>query len=184
MVIIDIGCGAHRDPRAEVGMDFYPYAGPTGPTIVHDVTSFPWPIPDGTFDGAVSHQCIEHLPVDDSVAGDDLLFRFFDEVHRILRPTGIFEFDVPHVDGPDAFGDPTHRRFFTGGSFDFLWNPERDSLYPRKIWTLGSLRLDRAYHFGPVTHYHLRKHVPSVYGVLVRIGLGRPHIIHISLIRP
>ncbi len=184
MRILDLGSGPHPDPRATDGIDFYPYHPKNlltrspypETTIIHDLTVFPWPYPDDTFDGAFAHQVIEHLPVE-GVAGNDLFFRFFDEAHRILKPGGEFEFDVPHVDGPDAFADPTHRRFFTEKSFEFLWDSLKDPLYPRKIWWLVSRKTIH----GLWLNYHVRKYLPRLANWADRKGFGTPHVIRVTL---
>lgn len=183
--IIDIGCSDKRDPAATDGIDFYPYPGPHGPTIVHDVTAFPWPVKDDWYDGAISHQCIEHLPDNGDVAGQDTLFRFFDEVWRILKAGGTFAFDVPDADWPRFHGDPTHRRPLKLSAFDFLWNETRDRLYPRKHWGLVSAKVDREYGLrGVLNDWHIRKHLPRVDDWLCRTGIGNPHFIYVVLRKP
>ena len=182
MNVIDIGCGSRRDPRATAGMDFYPYP---GVTIVHDVTTFPWPVPDGSFDGAVSHQLIEHLPHKVSVAGNDVFFEFFDEVWRILKPGGTFSFDVPDYRGAEACGDPTHRRFLNVQAFSHLWTPGRDSLYPRKTWELVEARND--YWFGGASGFntwHLQKYAPTIDRAFQYLHVGSPRNIYVTVRKP
>jgi SAM-dependent methyltransferase len=180
--VLDIGCGSHRDSRATAGMDFYPYP---GVTIVHDVTNLPWPVPDASFEGAVSHQLIEHLPHKVSVAGNDVFFEFFDEVWRILKPGGTFSFDVPDPRGQEAYGDPTHRRLLSTQAFDHLWKPGRDSLYPRKSWQLVDARND--YWFGGSSSFntwHLQKHLPMVDRIFQKLHVGTPKNIYITVRKP
>jgi SAM-dependent methyltransferase len=178
--VIDIGCGAHRDPRAREGIDAYPFE---GVTVVHDLTEFPWPLKDSSYERAVSHQCIEHLP-SDGVAGRDVFFAFFDEVWRILKPGGTFEFDVPDQRSDYAYADPTHRRFYREKAFSFLWEPERDSLYPRKIWTLVDCHTDRIYRLGPLTDWHVRKFAPRLNRAICRGGIGTPSNIYVTIRKP
>jgi len=184
MKVIDIGCADKRDPIADVGIDFYDWGGPRGPTIVHDVTKFPWPVENESLDGAVSHQCIEHLPNNGDVAGEDTLFRFFNEVWRILKPGATFAFDVPDADWPKFHHDPTHRRAFKIPAFDFLWRKDRDYVYPRKIWEFVSAETTRDYRFGPVNDWHIRKYVPKVNRFLCRVGIGEPKWIYLVLRKP
>jgi SAM-dependent methyltransferase len=181
MPTLDIGCGDVRDPAADVGMDFYPFP---GATIVHDVSQFPWPIEQASFDRAIAHEIIEHLPVRDDTAGEDLFFRFFDEVWRILKPGGILDFDVPHANGTAAYGDPTHRRFFTEEAFNFLWNPKRGPLYPRKLWELVELKVDYFYGAGGLNQWHFRKYLPRIDHLFCRMKVGTPHLIWVTLRKP
>lgn len=182
MKVVDIGCGHKRDPKATVGLDYYRW----GPwvDIVHDVTKFPWPIPDGTFDAAVSHQCIEHLPNDGRVAGDDLFFRFFDEVWRILRPGGRFSFDTPDYRSHDAWSDPTHRRTFHPNAFTFLWDANRDSLYPRKRWELVEIYLSRFYGTSGLNTLQVKGAYPRLDRFLCRLHIGRPFLICCTVRKP
>lgn len=43
----------------------------------------------------------------------DLLFHFFDEAFRVIKPAGKFEVRWPNVQHVNASGDPTHRRFIS-----------------------------------------------------------------------
>ena len=172
MSSIDLGCGPNK--RADIGIDFYPYP---GVDIVWDLSRFPWPIKTASFHRAEAHQVLEHLPVHRDVAGTDLLFRFCEEVWRILRPGGVFELDVPHVQGPFAFGDPTHRRHFTERSFNWLLTGDRDDLYPRRRWDMESLQIDRAYWMS----WHVNHYLPRVHAVLTKVGFGAPSQISVRL---
>lgn len=181
MKVLDIGCDGKKTPGA-VGMDFYAYP---DVEVVHDMTKFPWPFPEGAFDYAVAHQVLEHIPHrDDETAGRDLLFSIFDEVYRILRPGGVFEFDVPHVRSRMAVMDITHRRFFNEDTFSHLWLPERDSGYPRKIWKLVSQKTTHV--LGPrgLNNWHLRKVFPRAEKALQALSLGYPNVICVKIMKP
>lgn len=52
--------------------------------------------------------------------GQDFLFAFFDECHRILTPGGIMKVIVPCGRSNRGFWDPTHRRFFMAETFLYL----------------------------------------------------------------
>ena len=176
-LVVDLACGGKRDPKAQIGVDIYP-----GPEvdIITDLATFPWPIVGETFDEAMCHQFIEHLPTGGSVPGDDPFFRFFDEVWRILKPGGTFAFDVPHYRSVDAVGDPTHRRLFDVRTFDDLWNPARNPAYPRRIWERVSFRVSRDYPH----RVRFVRHLPSVDLLAQAVRFGTRRYVHGVLRRP
>lgn len=175
---LDIGSGRNPDPRAEVRFDWYPYS---GVSVVGSVLHLPFR--DGSFDLVTAHEVLEHLPPGGR-AGADAVYRTCDEAWRVLRPGGTFELDVPHVEGPAAFADPTHRRFFVPSAFEWLWNAQRDPLYPRHLWNLLTLRVSRSFRFGPINDWHIRKHAPRLYRVLERLRIGHPGYIFLRLQKP
>ncbi len=175
---LDIGSGRFPDPRATVRLDWYAYP---GVSVMGSVLHLPFR--DGTFGLVTAHEVLEHLPPGGG-GGADALYRACDEAWRVLRPGGTFELDVPHVQGPAAFGDPTHRRFFVPSAFEWLWNPQRDPLYPRRLWHLLGLRVSRSFTVGPFNDWHLRKHAPRLYQVAERLHIGRPGYIFLHLQKP
>lgn len=132
-VRLDVACGANCVPGFE-GLDIAPLP---GVKHVHNVLSFPWPFADESVDEVWCSHFIEHLPMllwtpgyanwqdalspfqktDRSV---DLFLKFFDEVHRILKPGGKATFVCPQAKNDRAFQDPTHRRFIVPASFFYL----------------------------------------------------------------
>jgi SAM-dependent methyltransferase len=159
--ILDVGCGSTKD--GDVGIDRYPLP---GVDIVCDLTRLPWPIADGSFSEVRSHQFVEHLPHLNESAGEDLIFRVFDEFYRVLAPGGLLSLDTPHAAGANAsaFGDLTHRRYFHPAAFSVFWDPARDPLYRRKIWQLVSVRVRRYWQLGRVSEWHLQEYAPSIFG--------------------
>jgi SAM-dependent methyltransferase len=105
--ILDLGCGTHKYPGA-IGIDelYLP-----GVDVVHDLESFPYPFPEAHFDKIVALNCIEHLG--DTVA-------VFREVHRLLKPNGIFHFEVPHFSACDMYKDPTHKSFYAYSTVEYF----------------------------------------------------------------
>lgn len=130
---IDVGCGANKAGPDWIGMD---YRKMPGVDIAHDITKFPWPIADETFDLALTSHVIEHinpLPVDPRITGlaelllakklvtqkemdkfvgeiapGPIFLRFMDEVWRILKPGGEFMCALPYAGSIGYFQDPTH----------------------------------------------------------------------------
>ena len=130
---IDIGCGGNKQGSEWIGMD---YRKMPGVDIVHDITMFPWPIPDEAMSLAVTSHVIEHInpaPVDPRITGlakmllekkivtqkdldkyvgeiapGPLFMRFMDEVWRILKPGGEFLISLPYAGSPGYYQDPSH----------------------------------------------------------------------------
>lgn len=103
--MLDIGCGGAKLP-GYIGMDSF--ASPQV-DVVHDFDMFPYPFEDSSFDEVKMYNALEHVA--DFIAT-------VCEVHRILRPGGMFKVLCPHYSGPDAYRDPTHRTFFAYTTFD------------------------------------------------------------------
>lgn len=139
---IDIGCGANKQGPDWVGMD---YRKMEGVDIVQDITMFPWPIKDDTFDLAVTSHVIEHInpmPVDPRITGiarmllekkivttkdiahyvgeiapGPIFMRFMDEVWRILKVGGEFAISLPYAGSPGFWQDPSH----VNGCTEITW---------------------------------------------------------------
>jgi len=98
--VLDVGCGASKLPGA-VGLDISP---DTAADIVHDLDELPYPIADASFDQIVLQDVLEHVrePI-----------RVFEELHRIARPGARVQLRTPHFSSALAYGDPTHRHYFS-----------------------------------------------------------------------
>lgn len=105
--VLDVGCGERKLPGA-TGIDVL-----SGPSvdIVHDLSIFPWPIKDGSYDLVFANHFLEHA---EDVIGT------LREMHRVLAPSGRVVVQVPYFRATDAYGDPTHRHFFTSRSLDYV----------------------------------------------------------------
>jgi SAM-dependent methyltransferase len=103
--VLDIGCGGNKTPGA-VGVDVR--AGPNV-DVIWDLDRRPWPFSDDEFETAVCRHALEHLQ---DVVGA------MAEIYRICRPGGLVLIQVPHFSNAYAFGDPTHRHFFSSRSMD------------------------------------------------------------------
>ncbi len=131
---LDIGAGAKRDPDFET-MDISPVY---DPDFQHDLTRFPWPFADGEFDGVRCHHVLEHIERKHLIA-------VMNEMHRILKPGGNADIEVPVFPYWTAIADPTHVSFFVlqtfwyfcKGSFQGNDYAEQRALYGVKEWKLG-----------------------------------------------
>jgi SAM-dependent methyltransferase len=108
--ILDVGCGATKVPGS-IGLDI---SADTAADIVHDLDSFPYPIEDSSFDQILLQDVIEHVsePI-----------RVFEELHRIARPGARIQLRTPHFSSVLAYGDPTHRHYFSTVAIRSLAEP-------------------------------------------------------------
>jgi SAM-dependent methyltransferase len=108
--VLDVGCGAKKRPGA-VGLDI---SADTDADIVHDLDVFPYPLEDASFDEVIMQDVIEH--VEDPM-------RVVAELHRILRPDGRLQLRTPHFSSSLAYGDPTHRHYYSSSAIRYLAQP-------------------------------------------------------------
>jgi SAM-dependent methyltransferase len=115
---LNLGCGRKYLPEA-VNLDFNPE---TRPDVVHDLNRLPWPLPDDHFREVLAYDVIEHL--DDFVP-------VMEEIHRVCRDKAVVRIAVPHFSSPEAYTDPTHRRYFGYLSFDYVTGEHEIEFYTR-----------------------------------------------------
>ena len=98
--VLDVGCGAAKVPGA-VGLD---RSADTQADIVLDLDEYPYPIEDASFDQILLQDVLEHVaePI-----------RMFEELHRIGRRGARIQLRTPHYTSALAYGDPTHRHYFS-----------------------------------------------------------------------
>lgn len=129
---LDIGCGGNKQPGF-VGMDVRDLP---GVDIVHDVTMFPWPLPDESVLTAIASHLLEHIPpfqadpkllglirllvnkgiigandIDSYIGQYDatpMFIRFMNEVWRVMKVGGEFAIAVPHGRSDGFLQDPSH----------------------------------------------------------------------------
>ncbi len=108
-IIIDIGCGAHKQPGT-VGIDCRALPG------VNVVCDFERGLPfkDGSVSGAYSIHSIEHMR--------DLI-TFMVDLYRVCLPGATVLIKTPYYTSRKAFIDPTHVRFMTEESFEYFKSP-------------------------------------------------------------
>jgi SAM-dependent methyltransferase len=105
--ILDLGCGNRKIPGA-IGIDKNPRS---QADIIHDLDTFPYPFENDFFDEIYGIDVLEHV-LD--------VIRTMEEIHRIGKPGGRVMLSVPHFTSIQAYGDPTHRHFFTSQSLDYF----------------------------------------------------------------
>ena len=79
------------------------------PDYVCDITKGIPDIKDNTIGFVKADNIMEHL-------GDDFI-NVMKELHRVCTNGAVMWIRVPHVDGPGAFQDPTHNKFFNEITF-------------------------------------------------------------------
>jgi len=105
--VLDLGCG-NRKRAGSIGLDINPR---TNADVVHDLNSFPYPLPDSEFDGIYVDNVLEHL--------EDVI-KVLEELHRIAKPGALVKIVVPYFRARWAYIDPTHRHFFTVESLSYF----------------------------------------------------------------
>lgn len=96
---LDVGCGENKQPGF-FGID---YRKVKGVDIVHDLQTFPWPLPDECASIAIASHVVEHI----NPAGG-IFIDFMNEVWRTLKPGGEFLISAPYAGSPGFWQDPTH----------------------------------------------------------------------------
>jgi SAM-dependent methyltransferase len=96
---LDIGCGASKQ-AGWFGVDFQALS---GVDLIHDLSVFPWPLPDECATVAQASHVVEHI------APHNMGFiKFMNEVWRVLKPGCEFAIVTPHGYSPGYLQDPTH----------------------------------------------------------------------------
>jgi SAM-dependent methyltransferase len=80
------------------------------PNVILDLSA-PLPFCNDAFDAIYGFSILEHLPN---------TFDALAEMHRVVRPGGFLALLVPHFASASAHTDPTHQRFFSASSFDYV----------------------------------------------------------------
>lgn len=113
---LDVGCG-QRKLSGSVGMDI---VSDSAADIVHDMNKMPWPCEESSFDLVFASHVLEHT--------DDVL-GFLGEARRVLKSGGHIVVQVPYFRSTDAFGDVTHKHFFTSMSLEYVEEGSKHAAY-------------------------------------------------------
>jgi SAM-dependent methyltransferase len=111
----DIGCGECKQISQSCGIDRQSYP---GVDVVTDLEG-PLPIDDDAFDHIFAIHVLEHIR--------DLV-GLMNELHRILRPSGVLHVLTPYWHHVNAIADPTHVRFMDIQSFKYFCQPHSGML--------------------------------------------------------
>jgi SAM-dependent methyltransferase len=123
-VHVDLGCGSlPRNPLSAekvIGVDVFvdpPYdiqAGKLDYKQVHTGANLPFET--GQVDSVSAFDFLEHIPRTDRLPSGESFNPFIsimNEIHRMLKPGGIFISLTPCFPSPSAFTDPTHVNFIS-----------------------------------------------------------------------
>ena len=111
---LDIGCGSKpRNPFKydELhGVDIIEQSVSNFHYTKSDIVLNPLPFPTSTFDSISAYDFLEHIPRFAVInnQGQFPFINFMNEVHRALKPNGIFYAITPCYPREEAFVDPTH----------------------------------------------------------------------------
>ena len=87
------------------------------PDVIWDLNWRPLPFKDDEFDRIHAYEVLEHIGKQGEV---ELFFEEFYEYWRILKPDGELRGTCPLWTSQWAWGDPSHTRVITPGTFTFL----------------------------------------------------------------
>lgn len=117
-VLLNLGCGFRKvygyiniDNRKECN-----------PDVVSDALEALQTYGDSTVDEVRAYDFMEHIP-------SALVPFYMREIHRVLKPEGVFSFFIPSTDGRGAFMDPTHVSFWNINSWLYYCDVDWNALY-------------------------------------------------------
>lgn len=97
---LHIACGDAKQGPDWVGIDIQKLP---GVDIVHDIETYPWPLPDEIVLTSVAHHIVEHI--NPAKRG---FIKWMNEVWRITKPGGQLAIATPYAGSLSYFSDPTH----------------------------------------------------------------------------
>jgi SAM-dependent methyltransferase len=122
---LDLGCGrqpknpfqAHEAYGIDVRDDV------AAGIIKADLVIEPIPFPDASFDYVTAHDFIEHVPrVLYAPTRRNPFVELMNEIHRVLKPGGLFLSVTPAYPHGAAFRDPTHVNLITEETFPLYFD--------------------------------------------------------------
>lgn len=126
---LDIGCGSNpRNPYNYdelYGIDIAEQSDVLFNYTQCNIIFNPLPFEDSSFDSVSAYDFLEHIPRTATI--DKALFPFIhvmNEIHRVLKPGGVFFAITPVYPRAEAFVDPTHVNFITKQTHAYFTLPK------------------------------------------------------------
>ncbi len=158
---LDLGCGANiRNPFGASDVYGIDIRGDLPRNIRQaNLSSEAIPFADNFFDFCTAFDVLEHIPRSSWALGHERasFIELMNEIHRVLKPGGLFLHSTPAYPSKEAFQDPTHVNFITedtlpiyfcepvsgakklgygfSGSFELV-----DQRWVGGVWVVGVLR--------------------------------------------
>lgn len=119
-LVLELGCGSRKRNTNAIGIDALDYS---CVDLVGDVFDVLREFPDSCVAHISAYHFIEHI--------DDINL-LMSELGRIVKPSGLVDFVVPHFSNPYFYSDPTHRVFF--GLYTFCYMSQ-STVFSRQVPT-------------------------------------------------
>lgn len=124
---LELGCGKKIE-EGYIGIDIHPDYG----QICRDLEKQCIPFRSGSVSVIRAMSFLEHI--------ENLEF-VMNECWRVLQPGGILKINVPHYLSAAAYTDPTHKRFFSLGTFKYFTGERpRYAQYNFKQWKINNIK--------------------------------------------
>jgi SAM-dependent methyltransferase len=146
LLCLDLG-GRINPAAGYISVDIF-----DGAEIKQDLNADRWQFSDNSVGVLRAYHVVEHLK--------DVV-HFFNEAYRVLAPGGLLLIEVPSVNGPGAFGDPTHRNFFNTLTFEYFTNQQ----YAQYIQPKYTGRFQKA----RVVEYEWQNKIPVISAQLIAL---------------
>jgi SAM-dependent methyltransferase len=122
---LDLGCGLKpKNPynaKEAYGIDIRDDS--EARVVKADLVIEPIPYPEKSFDYVTAHDFLEHIPrLIYAPTRRNAFVELMNEIHRVLKPGGIFMSFTPAYPQAAAFRDPTHVNFITEETFTLYFD--------------------------------------------------------------
>lgn len=129
---LNLGCGSdYREGYVNVDQP----SAVTRRDLAVDLSVLPWAFDDNSADEILMNGSLEHLAD---------THRNMMEIHRILKPGGLFHCTVPYVWSDGTFQCPEHKSFFTEKSFDYFCGVSGYDAFGPPLFRMGSVEFTQA----------------------------------------